>query len=204
MEFGSWLSSITTPFAQGFLPELHVQIGPGYGNVPDVVTMLLNLQRSYPQIILMITAFSYLAGIWILFQALYKMKQYGELRTMMSLQTDMRGPLMQIVVGMILIALPTSIKYTLNTFYGTDSIMALPGAGGERWEVAINSVQRLVQVIGLIAFIRGWLILVRVVDKNSQIQGGLAKAGTHILGGILALNIEASVKIINVTFGTNF
>lgn len=59
--------------------------------------------------------------------------------------------------------------------------------GGQEWASLIDVVVKFIQLIGLIAFIRGWFILSHSAEANSQ-QGGLSKGLTHIIGGILSIN----------------
>lgn len=59
--------------------------------------------------------------------------------------------------------------------------------GGQEWASLIDVVVKFIQLIGLIAFIRGWFILSHSAESNSQ-QGGLSKGLTHIIGGILSIN----------------
>ena len=59
--------------------------------------------------------------------------------------------------------------------------------GGQEWASLIDVVVKFIQLIGLIAFIRGWFILSHSAEGNSQ-QGGLSKGLTHIIGGILSIN----------------
>jgi intracellular multiplication protein IcmC len=61
------------------------------------------------------------------------------------------------------------------------------------------AILRLVQIIGVIAFIRGWLILAQSARQGSQPVIG--RALTHIIGGILAINIIGTKNVIWATFG---
>jgi intracellular multiplication protein IcmC len=60
-------------------------------------------------------------------------------------------------------------------------------------------VLQLIQIVGLIAFIRGWLILVKTA--TGQQGGGIGKGITHIIGGVLALNIVGTQQVINASLG---
>ena len=57
----------------------------------------------------------------------------------------------------------------------------------------------LVQVMGVIAFIRGWVLLGHAGEQNAQ-QGMFGKGLTHIIGGILAINIVGTKDLIWNTF----
>lgn len=71
---------------------------------------------------------------------------------------------------------------------GANKLMAYYDiSSGQEWAHLIDVVVKFIQLIGLIAFIRGWFILSHSAESHSQ-QGGLAKGLTHIIGGILSIN----------------
>ena len=57
------------------------------------------------------------------------------------------------------------------------------------------------RVIGAISFIRGWVILTRV-SKHAQ-PGTFGKGLTHVIAGILAINIYETWEILMNTLGLN-
>ncbi len=59
------------------------------------------------------------------------------------------------------------------------------------------------QLVGFIAFIRGWLIAKTVVEGASSNQT-IGQALTHIVGGILCMNIILFLKAAELTFGIKF
>ncbi len=64
---------------------------------------------------------------------------------------------------------------------------------------AFYALVRLVQIVGLIAVIRGLLILMRL---SGQAQPGtFGRAMTHIVGGTLAMNIVGFNQIVFNSFG---
>jgi hypothetical protein len=54
----------------------------------------------------------------------------------------------------------------------------------------------------MIAFVRGWLIIKNAVEGAGQAT--VAQGFTHIVGGVLAINIYSFLEIMDQTFGTNF
>lgn len=165
----------------------------------DVQTMLINMERSYPGVIRLITSFSFVAGMGMVLSALYKLKVYGEIRTMMGGQTDLKGPLLMFMSGAVFLFLPTAIDTIMMTAFASPTISPLSYITSEAhgFEAGMRAVLGLVQIIGLIAFIRGWLI----VSKSAQ-QGqmGVGKGLIHIFGGVMAMNISGVTRIIRATF----
>ena len=58
----------------------------------------------------------------------------------------------------------------------------------------------ITQFVGYVAFIRGWILLLRIGEQGSQ-PGAFAKAVTHIVGGLVAINIFGTVAVIQNTIG---
>lgn len=168
----------------------------------DVVTILDNLSQSLPAVQRMVVAFAYTAGFAMIFAAMYKLKQYGEMRAMMSLQTDFRGPTTTIFVGAVLIYLPNAYEIMMNSFFGYDSALGYQVDSSNRWSEVVSVVIYITQIIGIIAFIRGWILLSRSANSQGQPQM-LGKGITHILGGLMAMNCVGAVELLNATLGTD-
>ncbi len=166
----------------------------------DVAQMLINLQRSYPGIIKLITSFSFVAGIALTLNALYKLKVYGEIRTMMGGQTDLKGPLLMLLVAGVFLFLPTAVDTIMMTTFGTTAFTPLSYISKEAvgFEAGMEAVLGLVQIVGLIAFIRGWLMIMK---SSQQGQGGMGKGLIHVCGGIFAMNVSGTKEVIWSTFG---
>lgn len=168
----------------------------------DVVTILETLSGSLPAVQRMVVAFAYTCGFAMIFAAMYKLKQYGELRAMMSLQTDFRGPVSTIFVGAVLIYLPNAYEIMMTSFFGYGSVLTYTTDEGTRWTRLVEVVVYITQIVGIIAFIRGWILLSRTANSQGQ-PSMMAKGITHILGGLMAMNIVGMVELINATLGTN-
>lgn len=163
--------------------------------------MLLNLQRSYTPIIRMITGFSFLMGIAFTVAAIYHLKVYGELRTMMASQTGLKEPLGYLLVAAVMLYLPTAVDTVMTTVFDYTEFKDLEyiTADSGVYKQSLTAVLGLVQIIGLISFIRGWS-MVKKSSEHGQ-RGGYGKGLTHIFGGILALNIVGTKDMIFSTFG---
>lgn len=154
----------------------------------DLGTMIDNFTTTVPQLMRLITAFAYVAGFYMVFQGILKLKQYGESRTMMSSQHELKGPMIYIMVGAALIYLPSSVRVGLTTFWSSPNPYAYRVDNTDQWGQVINDCYMVVQMIGTIAFIRGLLILSHLGAQQGQ-PGTFGKGMAHVVGGILCINI---------------
>ncbi|MFA4995353.1 MAG: hypothetical protein WC521_08650 [Bdellovibrionales bacterium] len=151
-----------------------------------------------------------LAGLFMIVNGLIKASKYGTDPKTYS----MHSILTNLGFGAILMTIGEMLPMMVHTVFGTEEISksdtlqwdklgALIGGDGvsEKFIMAVNSALTFVQVIGAIAFVRGWLILKKVVEGSGNVS--LAQGLTHILGGVLAINIFGFLRIMDKTFGIN-
>lgn len=173
----------------------------GMGHSIDFQTMLQNLAKSYPNLWRLLTASSYIMGFFFIFKAVYSLKIYGESRTMSSSQTSIKGPLANILAGVMLIFIPTAFSMINMTFFGTPNLLSYNQGGiGVFTQESIAAVLGVVQLVGLIAFIRGWVYIARAGESSGG-QPVIGKALTHIIGGAFAINVVQVKDVIWNTFG---
>ncbi len=182
-----------------FLPTLAFAAS---GSPIDVDQMLANIQEQLPYLTEFVTALCYLSGVYFIFKAMYALKQYGEMRTMMASGTDLRGPITQIGLAVCLLFSPTIIDVGLTTFYGDSSILAYDETGTE-WDTLANTIIAIVQFVGGVAFLRGIFIFHKLGSGQAQ-PGTFAKGVTHLIGGVIALNIVQATKILYDTLGIDW
>jgi len=84
--------------------------------------------------------------------------------------------------------------------WGSTVTSGLGGASAQ-FQTAVNAALSFFQIIGFIAFVRGWMVLKKVVEGGGNVT--MAQGITHIVGGVLAINIAPFLKIMDTTFGTN-
>lgn len=165
--------------------------------------MLWNLTQNLPALAAAIFGFCYVAGFWLVFKAIYKLKQYGELRTMMSSNTDLREPIMMFVGAAFLIYAPTGINVLEHTFFWNYTATPLGynvNSSAQEWTFIEGVAMELIRFAGLIAFIKGVLIISHL-GSQSMGQNTLGKAMTFLIGGIMCLNIKGLIAILASTFG---
>lgn len=161
-------------------------------------TILQNLNAQVPNLMRMVTAIAYVMGMFFIVNGLLKLKQYGEARTMMSQEHKLAPAIVYLVVGAMLLYFPTTVRIGMSTFW------VEPNPYGyldetDQWHAFLAVAFGIIQLIGVIAFIRG-LVLLSHIGGHSQ-QGTLSRGLTHIIGGIFCINIYQFVQVILMTIG---
>lgn len=159
--------------------------------------MIDNIVKQIPQLMQMVTAIAYVLGMYMIIQAVIKMKQLGEARAMMSQEKGWKEPIVYLAVGALLLYLPSSVQVGMSTFWTE------PNPYGyleeqDQWQDFIKNVFIIIQFVGTIAFIRG-LVIMSHLSGHGQ-PGQFSKGLTHIIGGIFCINIYQFVQVIMNTF----
>lgn len=168
----------------------------------DAQQMLINFSMSYNALWQLATAFSYVLGFGLAFKAIYYLRVYGEARTMMTSQGNLKTPFMYLLISSFLIFLPTIYHVLLMTAFGTTSTSPIDYSNvpAGMSPMFIKAFYGAIQLIGLFTFIRGWIMMIRVADQNNQ-PGTFGKAIMHVLGGLLAINVIGTKDVIFSSFG---
>lgn len=167
---------------------------------PSLDQMITNFGDSLPGIWRLATSASYILGMIFIFRGVYQLKLYGDLRTMMSTQTNFKATLMLFLVGAILIFYQPAYESFLMSSFGTSvqSPLAI-NTDGSGFGASTRVLLNFVQLVGFISFVRGWIYLAQSSNPSTHATAG--KAMTHIIGGVLAMNIQGTADILKATFG---
>lgn len=163
-------------------------------------TMLQRFAEQLPELMRLLTAIAYTMGFFFMVFGIFKLKQYGESRTMMSTQHSLKGPLVYLMVGAALIYLPTTLYVGLTTFWANPSPYAYLEAKDPFKEV-MSVIFTVIQFVGVIAVIRGLVIFTHIGEQGGGQQGAFGKGLTHVIGGVLCINMYQFVQVIESTFG---
>ncbi|OYV54139.1 MAG: type IV secretion protein IcmC [Legionella sp. 21-45-4] len=169
----------------------------------DPISIASNIAKSLLPVQSLISGFAYIMGILFIFKALMTLKQHGESKGSMSSNSSMKEPLVYFIVGGLLIYFPTTFEVVMNSTFGYSSVLAysqestMAGwlGGDNQLGLAITTI---IQTIGLYAFVRGWVLIVRATSTG-QPPGGVGKGLTHVFGGVLAINIVGTIELVNNT-----
>lgn len=168
----------------------------------SIVKVLASLNSSMNAIWFMLVGMMYTLGIYFSVSAMMKLKKFGQRNAFMQVSASLIGPAATLLIGVMLMYFPTTLKVMLSSVYETPELQEFSynqSTQGSFWTSAILQLKQVIQVVGLIAFIRGWILLVRSTGENSP-PGTAGKGVMHVLGGLMAINIVGTVDVINSTF----
>jgi intracellular multiplication protein IcmC len=169
---------------------------------PSLGTMLQNIANIMPELIQMVTAASYIFGLSFILKAIYKLREYGELRTMTSSQTSIVPPIVMLAVGGLLIYFPSAYQIGLMTLFDYSSPLSYADGASSTSAEFTSALLLIMQFIGAIAFIKGLMMMNHASGQGSQ-PGTFSKALTHMIGGLCAINVYGTWTIIsNTLMGT--
>lgn len=136
---------------------------------------------------------SIVIGLMLVLGSIFKFKRYSETRMHMTAQLTLATPVMMVVAGVILLCLPAWLKIFLRMIWGTDQL-DVGGSG------VFTPMIMLMRVTGVMAFIRGWMILAKHSGEHAQ-PGMVSKGFMHVIGGILSVNVVGTAHIVRSLLG---
>jgi len=154
---------------------------------PDLVTMLENLSNSLGPVEQLMGHAAVLVGLLFLLKAVTKFKKIGDARARSSSQERMFVPIMYVLAGAALIYLPSSIATLSQTAFGTENVLAYGDTGQAN---VINSIEFIIEVVGVIWFMRGCALLAHASEPG--IQHG-PKGLAFLVAGIFAVNFKLTM-----------
>ena len=158
------------------------------------------------QSVVALTAF--LSGLFMMVRGLMKASKFG----FDPKANSVHSVLTHIGFGALLMTIGDNLDMMLESVFGNHDksggsviswggLSALSGGVSSQFTTAVNAALTFVQLIGCIAFVRGWLIMKKVVEGGHG-NVTMAQGITHILGGVLAINIGGFLLLMDTTFGT--
>jgi hypothetical protein len=158
----------------------------------------------------LVSIIAIVCGIWMLVKGTMKASKYG----IDPKAHSIHHITVNLVFGAILLTIGTSLTTVLSSVFGSSAITEVSpslvlgwgfvqslGGGSTQFANAVSAALIFFQLIGAIAFVRGWLIMKKVVEGTGN--NTMGQGITHIVGGTLAINIAAFLQIMDTTFGTN-
>jgi len=119
---------------------------------------------------------------------------------MMSSSAELRGPLIHLFVGISLMFYPTLMNVSLSTLYGSGNLLSYESSQNAELDGIVEDAIMIIRLVGFVGFFRGMILLARFGGHGSQ-PGTFAKAITHIIGGIITINVVGSWNIFKGLFG---
>jgi len=193
-----WLSLVLYSGGAAAAATTTTTIWGGSATLPDIQTMLINFSTAVPNLMRLVTASSYVVGLLLVGSAVMRMKHYGEMRTQMSQEHSIWGPVIEFLIAIALLYLPSSVATMTSTFW-TTPLTYVPPTGPNA--LFISAAYQVVGLIGAIAFIRGLLILKQAGSERGGQQHVIGKGFAHLVGGTLCINMQATLHMFAATVG---
>lgn len=171
----------------------------------NIYTVLSNLNQNLEKFDQLLFAVMYILGIIFCFLSMSKLRRMAAKNAFQGGgEGNASGPVIQFFIGIFLLYSPTLLEIaSVSLFTNTDSILAYSSntSSGSLTDI-YNNMYILIQTIGLIVLIRGFLMLNRVAQGQQSAQGGTyTKAMMFIFVAILAINIDITTSIVLGTLG---
>lgn len=181
--FGSWG---TTP--QGSIPQ-----GDSLDKVAEAFA------ASIPSMNHLISVGAAVAGLFLMLRAVFMLPQLeqGRVEGSKIMWTLLSGVVLWSLLPFVSTTMETLGLQTPTSENLLTEVYKVGNSGS--FDKTINSVLTFVSMIGLIAFIRGTLIL-KAIGENKD--GAMGRALTHILGGAAAMNIKWTVAVLATSIGS--
>lgn len=180
-----------------------VGAGGGSGFVQDVGTMMIFFAPSAQSIFELALVMCYVIGIYLAINAVLKLAEATN-----NKQLNPRVYIVQFLIAGVFMAMPEAITTIKDSMALTctnacpgDMLMPDPNASGiQAWQKsATRGLLIFLKMIGIIAFIRGWLMLNKAAIGG---QDGLISRGlTHIFGGCALMYMQGMFPILAASFG---
>lgn len=170
-------------------------------------TAMANLSRAFTSLEHLIIAITYIIGLALIVRGIMMYRIFANQTFGSAQRGEIAGPMVHLVVGALLLYIPSTLTTSLTTVFGTSEVTSAQNLIGyatlsstEKWKKLTDVVVQYMLLIGLIAFVRGWVILSKMGHSGSQ-PGSIGKGLIHVIGGILLINIVDTVNILGCTFG---
>ena len=193
----------------------------------DITVIMTNLANILDPAMVFACILSYVLGVYFVVHGIMMFKSFAMPLTQMSKSGELSGPVMYLIVGGVLMYIPSTTDVLTNTFFGVGSqhiwnhgpslenmysgssgnaslvlLGYTTGSGVQgNWSQLVNTLVLYMEFIGFIAFMRGWVIIVHAGQPGAQ-QGSISKGIIHVVGGILAINFLPLVQAIQNTILT--
>lgn len=173
------------------------------------VDVLNNLANNLLSVQKMLTGASYLMGLAFAIKAVVTLKIHGEQKSSMG-AGGMKEASIYMFVAAMLLYYPTAFEVIMNSTFGYSSVLAYAPMNSSTPMIASifgsdstvgYSLTIIIQVVGLVAFIRGWVLIARS-SAQGQGAGQVGKGLMHVFGGVMAMNIIGTLEVFhNTLFG---
>ena len=163
-------------------------------------TILIHINHVLPSLWQLLTAATFLMGMAFAVRALFQFREAAEVHMQKSPVTNFQKPIISLIIAVMLLYWPSIYHASMETVFRTVSPIGYDPSSASKYTEVVRLAGNIIQIIGFVAFVRGWILLGRIGQQNAR-EGAFAKALAHIIGGIFAINIFATWEILQKTLG---
>lgn len=178
--------SMTSAFAQ-----------PAQGGGTNIGSMFAAFKDSAIQISILINVAAYIIGAYLIINSIFKFIKANQQGG------SFKGAIVTFLCGVALFAITGSISMALETMAfaqatGPGEALLATGTDGMSgaMQEAMTGVLTFMKMVGYLAFVRGWLLLVAAGNGK---DGTLGKGLIHIFGGVALINVTFTAKLVGNT-----
>ena len=137
--------------------------------------------------------------------AIFRLKAFAQAQNMMSSsQGEMKGVLIYLIIGAVLANFSLSQATLWRAIYETPGLLHWTGSGisdiSQSTKNFIGSFFDVLEIFGYIAFLRG-ILIVGSLGKQGAPHGTLGKAVTHVVAGLMLINLPEAFQFFGTLFG---
>lgn len=198
LSFAESIAEDAIDWAQSSLFDFSAQSTTGL----DMAQVFSNIGMQVDPIMNFLVVLCYVVGVGLSVSAVMKLKKYGTRTAFMSVEMSMVGPMIQFFIGVALFYSPmfiASLNLTIFSSSGVEYELSYTSSTID-YDTYVEPVLGVIQIIGMIAFIRGWTMLSKATNPGQQ-PGAISKGLTHVVGGLLAVNIRTFITVVYQTLG---
>lgn len=181
--------------------------------MPDLMKILANVSSQIAPAIMLLQAITALMGLWLVIGALAEMwgvTNDNALKYVIGKNKFSAGSAaVQLLIGALLCAMSNLelvgiMSRTVTDDYVSARFLSYTPANGsfeEQRLAAMATLLGVMQIVGFVAMIKGWLTIND--HANGQAKAGMGTAAAWLTGGIVAWNFKWFVDVLNCTLGFN-
>lgn len=185
----------------------------GGTGMPDLMTILANFSSQIGPIIMMLQGICSLMGLWLVAGALIEMWGVTHDNALKYVPSNKRfsigSAVVQLFIGGVLAAMGTLqlvgvMSRTLTEDYANARFLSYTPTGGtfeEQRLAAMAALLGIMQIVGFVAMVKGWLTV--NATANGQARASLGTASAWLIGGVIAWNFKWFTDVLNCTLGFN-
>jgi uncharacterized membrane protein len=177
------------------LPILMLVAQPAHAIGID--TMFINFENSANGIIDLTQVVAYVIGLFLGIKSLFKFAEVSR-----DKNKSVSGPISTFLAGVALLYLGSTLDVLTSSVFtsGDNGLIAMPGGMGQA-KAVFKAIFTFISMVGLIAIVRGVLILKNVGDGGAPKNATFSQGLVFLIGGLAAWHITATIRILASTFG---